>query len=159
MAIRIRIKKGTVPDASFIEVDRGEFGKPRGKDVKTRRSKDGSSATKNHEKHFGYRARTLVKEFKIVERLSATPANVHDLQIHLSLPGIIGYSDKGYFGSECRGINGTKDKAVRGHKLPMRSISRNLLRISRIKSLVEHPYAFKISKIVGTSAEAVVMSL
>ena len=62
-------------------------------------------------------------------------------QIDLSLPGIICYRDKGYFGSECRGINGTMDRAVRGHPLSVRNARRNL-RISRIRSAVEHPYAF-----------------
>ena len=140
MAKRIRIKKGTMQDASFIEADRGEYGKPRGDDANTRRSKDGASATKNHEKHFGYKAHTLVNEIKIIEKLSVTPANVHDSQIDLSIPGIICYRDKGYFGSDCKGINGTMDRSVRGHKLPVKSIRRNI-RISRIRSLVEHPYA------------------
>ena len=45
MARHIRIKHGTMQDASFIESDRGEYGKPRGEDAKTRRSKDGTSAT------------------------------------------------------------------------------------------------------------------
>ena len=78
MAKKIRIKKGTMQDASFIEADEGVYGKPRGKDAKTRRSRDGASATKNHEKHFGYGAHTLVNEIKIVEKLSATTANVRD---------------------------------------------------------------------------------
>ena len=141
MAKRIRVKPGTMQDASFIEADRGEYGKPRGDDANTRRSKDGASATKNHEKHFGYKAHTLVNEMKIIEKLAVTPANVHDSQIDLSIPGIICYRDKGYFGSECKGINGTMDRAVRGHPLPVKSIRRNL-RISRIRSIVEHPYAF-----------------
>ena len=141
MAKRIRIKKGNMQDASFIEADKGEYGKPRGDDANTRRSKDGSSATKNNEHHFGYKANTLVNEIKIIEKLSVTPANVHDSQIDLSLPGIICYRDKGYFGSDCKGINGTMDRSVRGHSLPMKSIRRNL-RISRIRSIVEHPYAF-----------------
>jgi len=141
MAKRIRIKKGTMQDASFIEADRGEYGKTRGESAKTRRSKDGASTTKNHDHHFGYKKHTLTNEIKIIEKLSVTPANVHDSQIDLSLPGIICYRDKGYFGSECKGINGTMDRSVRGHRLPMKSIRRNL-RISRIRSLVEHPYAF-----------------
>lgn len=33
MAGHIRLKKGTMQDASFIESDHGECGKPRGKDV------------------------------------------------------------------------------------------------------------------------------
>ena len=134
MAKRIRIKRGTMQDASFIEADRGE-------DAKTRRSRDGASATKNHEHHFGYKAHTLVNEIKIIEKLAVTPANIHDSKIDLSIPGIICYRDKGYFGSECKGINGTMDRAVRGHSLPVKSIRRNV-RISRIRSAVEHPFAF-----------------
>ena len=141
MAKRIHIKKGTMQDASFIEADKGEYGKPREEDAKTHRSKDGSSATKNNEKHFGYKAHTLVNEIKIIQKLSVTPANVHDSQIDLSLPGIICYRDKGYFGSDCRGINGTMDRSVRGRALPVKSIQRNI-RISRIRSMVEHPFAF-----------------
>ena len=52
---------------SFIESDMGEYGKPMGEDVKTPRSKDSASATKNHEHHFGYKAHTLVNEIKIIE--------------------------------------------------------------------------------------------
>lgn len=63
---RIRIKKGTMQDASFIESDIGQYGKPRGDDVNTRRSQDGASATKSHEKHFGYKAHTLVNDIKII---------------------------------------------------------------------------------------------
>ena len=99
MARRIRIIHGTMQDASFIESDRGKYGKPRGKDAKTRRSRDGTSATKNHEHHFGYKAHTLVDEIKIIEKLSVTTSNVNDSQIDLSIPGIICYRDKGYFGS------------------------------------------------------------
>ena len=124
MAKRIRIKKGTMQDASFIESDRGEYGKPMGEDTKTSRSKDGPTATKNHEHHFGYKAHTLVNEIKIIEKLSVTPANVHDSRIDLSIPGIICYRDKGYFGSERKGINGTMDRSVKGDKLPIKSIRR-----------------------------------
>ena len=141
VAKRIRIKKGTMQDASLIEDDEGEYGKYRGDDANIRRSRDGASATKNNEKHFGYKAHTLVNEIKIIKKLSVITANVHDSQIDLSLPGIICYRDKGYFGSECRGIDGTMDRSVRGHSLPLKSIRRNIL-ISRIRSMVEHPYAF-----------------
>ena len=99
MAKRIRIKKCNMQDASFIEVDKGEHGKPRGNDAKTRSSRDVTSATKNSEKHFGYKAHILVNEIKIIEKLSVKPANIHDSQINLSIPGMICYKDKGYFGS------------------------------------------------------------
>ena len=81
MARRIRIEKSTMQDASFIESDGDEYGIPRGDDANTRRSRDGASATKNHEKHFGYKAHTLVNEIKIIEKLSVTRANVHDSKI------------------------------------------------------------------------------
>ena len=82
-----------------------------------------------------------MNENKIIEKLSVTPVNVHDSSIDLSYPAIMCYRKKGYFGSECRGINGTMDRSERGHKLPIKSIRRNL-RISRIRSVVEHPHAF-----------------
>lgn len=46
-------------DAYFIEADRGKYVKPRGDDAKTRRSRNGASATKNHEKRFRYKSHTL----------------------------------------------------------------------------------------------------
>ena len=73
--------------------------------------------------------------------LSFTPANVHDSQIDLSISDIVCYRNKRYFGSECKGINGITDSSVIGHKLPMQSFLRNL-RISRIRTLMGHPYAF-----------------
>ena len=97
MSKRIRIKKGDMQDASFIESDKGGFGKPGGDDAKIRRSKDGASATKNHEHHFGYEAHILVNAIKIIEKLSVTPANAHDSRIDPSIPGIICHKDKGYF--------------------------------------------------------------
>lgn len=82
-----------------------------------------------------------MNELKIIEKLTVTPANIHDSQIDLSIPGIICYRDKGYVGSQCKGINGTMDRSVRNHKLYIESIRRNI-RISRKRSMVEYPYAF-----------------
>lgn len=101
-------------DASFIE-DPGEYSKPRGDNAVTRRSKDGTFATKNKEKHFGYKVHTLADSYKIIEKLAVTTASTHDSQIDLSLPGIICYRDKGYFGSDCRGIDGTMDRSWKDH--------------------------------------------
>ena len=116
----------------------GEYGKLRGDDAKTRGSRDGASATKNHEHHFGYKTYTLVNEIKIIEKLPVAPANVHDSKIGLSLPGIVCNRNKRCFGPDCKDINETMDRSVRGHKLPVKSIRRNL-RISRVRSMVEHP--------------------
>jgi IS5 family transposase len=59
------------------------------------------------EKHFGHNVHTLVNEINIIVKVAATPANIHDSQIDLTIPRIICYRDKGYFGSECRRINGS----------------------------------------------------
>jgi IS5 family transposase len=83
----------------------------------------------------------LINKGSTSEKLSVTAANLHDSQMDLSIPEIICYRDKGYFGSECSGFNETMDRSVRGHKLPLKSIRRNL-KISRIRSMVEHPYTF-----------------
>ena len=82
-----------------------------------------------------------MNEIRIIKKLSVTPANVHDSQIDLSIPGIICYRYKGYFGSECKGLNGNMDQSARGHLLPIESIRRNLC-ISRIRSAVGNPCAF-----------------
>ena len=75
-----------------------------------------------------------------IRSYTVTTAKDHDTKIDLSRTGIIVYRDKGYFGSDPRGIDGTMDRAVRDHKLSIESVRRNL-RISRKRSLVEYPYA------------------
>ena len=50
------------------------------------------------------------------------------------------YRDRGYFGHDPKGIDGTLNRSVRNHKLSNESIRRNL-RISRKRSLVEYLYA------------------
>lgn len=84
---------------------------------------------------------TLVNEIKLIWKLAVTPASIHDSRINLSIPGIICYRNKGHFGFECKGRNGTMDHSVRCHPLPIKNIRRKL-RISRIRSIVKHPNAF-----------------
>jgi IS5 family transposase len=50
----------TAIDASYLDTNRGAYGKLRGDEAKTRRSKDGVSATKNKEKHFGYKMHIIM---------------------------------------------------------------------------------------------------
>jgi len=40
-----------------------------------------------------------VNELKIIEKLALKPANIHDSRIDLSIPRILCYRYKGYFGS------------------------------------------------------------
>ena len=76
----------------------------------------------------------------ILRSCAVTTARDHDTAIDLSKKGITVYRNKGCFGHDPGGINGTMDRAVRGHKLPIESVRRNL-RISRKRSMVECPYA------------------
>lgn len=51
----LKVKHGTIQDATFIESDPGYSKKPRGVEAKTRRSRDGTWAKKGNEIHFGYK--------------------------------------------------------------------------------------------------------
>lgn len=76
----------------------------------------------------------------MIRTYAVATAKDHYTTIDLSKRGIIVYRDKGYFGHDPEGIDGTMDRSVRNHKLSIESIRRNL-KISRKRSLVEYPYA------------------
>ena len=109
----------------------------------TRRSKDGSFTKKNNRTFFGYKGHTIVGDnipVPMIRSYAVSTAKDIDTTIDLSKSGITVYRDKGYFGHDPRGIDGTMDRSVRNHKLSIESIRRNL-RISRKRSLVEYPYS------------------
>ena len=108
---------------------------------KTRRSKDGSWTKKNSKSYFGFKLHTIQGAGNdMIANYSVTTASLHDSQVDLSIPGVVTYKDKGYFSVEGRGIDATLDRAVRGHRLPIQSIRRNL-RITRKRSRGERPYS------------------
>ena len=53
----------------------------------------------------------------LIRDLEATPANVHDSRVDLSVPGEVVYRDKGYQGVEPRGYNATMRRGARDHPL------------------------------------------
>jgi IS5 family transposase len=111
------------------------------RNAKTRRSKDGSWAVKNGKAHFGYKLHTLqAVDHDIIANYAVTTASVHDSQMDLSIPGVVNYKDKGYFGVSGRGIDATMDRSLKGYKLPVESIRRNM-RITRKRSRGERPYS------------------
>jgi len=57
----------------------------------------------------------------MIVNYSITTASMHDSQIDLSIPGVVNYKDKGYFGVSGRGIDATKDRSLKGYKLPVES--------------------------------------
>ena len=95
----------------------------------------------------------------MIRSSAVSTAKDHDTTINLSKRGIIVYRDKGYFGHDPRGIDGTMDRSVRDHKLSIESVRRNL-RISRKRSLVEYPHSiikrvFHFSHVMVTTVKRV----
>lgn len=76
----------------------------------------------------------------MIVNYSVTTAKEHASKIDLSIEGIPVYRDKGYYGVKPRGIDGTMEREVKGKKLTVKSIRRNL-RISRKRSKGERPYS------------------
>lgn len=108
----------------------------------TRRSKDGSWTEKNSKSYFGFKLHTVQGvENDMIANYAVTTASIHDSQRDLSIPGVVNNKDKGYFSVEGKGIDATMGRAVRGHKLPIESIRRNL-RITRKRSRGEKPCSF-----------------
>ena len=138
------IKRGTIQDASIITSDPGHAAsrKPRGDDVKTRRSRDGTWAKKGTKSEFGYKVHTIIdKEFQFIRRFDTTTASVHDSQIDLSQKGETVYRDKGYFGTTpFASMDKTMKRAVRGKPLSEKDKRRNRA-ISRVRARVERPFA------------------
>ncbi len=140
----LTIKRGMIQDASFILADpvHAKMDKPRGNEAKTRRSKDGTWVKKGQKSHFGYKLHTIVdKETQIIRRFATSTASLHDSQIDLSESGETVYRDRGYFGTPINGsMDKTMKKATRNHPISTKDKRRNKA-ISRIRSLVERPYA------------------
>jgi IS5 family transposase len=111
------------------------------KQGKTRRSKDGTWTKKNSVSHFGNKLHTVQgTDIPLIREFVVTTASLHDSQIDLGIPGIPNYRDKGYYGSNTRGIDATMDKASRNHPLNMDQIRRNR-RITKKRSPGERPYS------------------
>ena len=151
-----------IQDATFIQSHPGhaKADKTRGKDAKTRRSKDGTWVKKGGKSYFGYKLHTIIdKDYELIRRFETTTASVHDSQVDLSEMNKVVYRDKGYFGVVARGFAATMQRAVRGHPLGIRDILRNE-RISVQRVPCERVYAvakevFKAGKVLVTTVERV----
>ena len=104
------------------------------KNAKTGRPRDGPWAVKNKNAHFGHKLHTSqTVDHDIIVNYAVTMIPVHDSQIDPSIPSIVNYKDKGYFGVEGRRIDATMDRSLKGYRLPVESIRRNM-RITRKRS-------------------------
>jgi IS5 family transposase len=157
------IIRGVLQDATFIKADPGhaKADKPRGKEAKTRRSKEGTWSKKGNSSYFGFKMHTLVdKENQFIRSVATSTASLHDSQVDLSEEGQTIYRDRGYFGVEPRAsMDKTMDRATKYHPLSCKQLRRNRA-ISRVRSLVERPYAvmkriFKGGYVLVTTVERV----
>ena len=104
----LRVKRGTIQDATFIEADPGSSKKPRGEDAETRRSRDGTWTKKGNEYHFGYKLHSKVDmDYGLIRDIETTTASLHHSQVDLSVEGEVVLRDRGYFGVEAKGIDFT----------------------------------------------------
>ena len=143
-AMNLRVKKGIIQDATFIEADPGHAKKDttRGEEAKARRSKDGTWAKKGTKSYFGYKLHSAMdSDFGLIRRIEVTTASVHGNQVDLAKKGEVRYADRGYSGSKTNGYDAAMKKATRDHHLSYKDKMRNK-RISRIRSPIERSYAF-----------------
>jgi len=154
------VKKGVIQDASFITPDPGHAKKdvPRGDKAKTRRSKDGTWATKGKKSNFGYKAHVKVDtEHQFIWAVETTTASVHDSKVDLAKVGEVRYGDKAYSGAKTKGYDASMKRAARGHPLGISDILRNE-RISKKRSPVERCFSviktvFKAGHVMVTTVE------
>jgi len=153
------VKKGVIQDATFITSDPGHAKSdvPRGREAKTRRSKDGEWAKKGNKSFFGYKGHVKVDtENNFIWEVETTVANTHDSQVDLANPGEVRYGDKGYHGAKTKGYDASMKKATRGHPLNILDQLRNR-RISCKRSPVER--CFSVMKIVFKSGHVMVTTV
>jgi transposase, IS5 family len=147
-AMGLSVKRGTIQDATFIEADQGSLKKPRGDAAKTRRSRDGTSAKKGNEYHFGYKLHQKTDiDYYLIREIETTTAKLHDSQVDLSTEGEIVLRDRGYFGVQTKGIDFTMKRRTTEKPLEELDRERNRL-ISVLRSPGERPHAV-IKRVFG----------
>ena len=140
-SLGLRVKHGTMQDATFIEADPGSSRKPRGNDAKSRRSRDGTWARKGNETHFGYKLHQKTDiDYCLIREIETTTASLHDSQVDLSVEGEVVLRDKGYFGVVARGIDYTMKRRTIEKPLEELDKERNRL-ISALRLPGERPHA------------------
>jgi IS5 family transposase len=156
----LKVKRGTIQDATFIEADPGSSKKTRGGDAKTRRSRDGTWAKKGDEAHFGYKLHSKVDmDYGLIRDIETTTAKLHDSQVDLSVQGEVVLRDRGYFGAEAKGIDFTMKRRTAEKPLEEIDKERNRL-ISKLRSPGERPFSvikriFRAGRVLVTTVPRV----
>lgn len=162
---RLVLKKGTIVDASIIKSSNRPLSNKKRAELQERRQEDETSVSqidldahstaKGGKKYFGYKGHIGVDlGSKLIRRRDFTPANVHDSQVKLFCGDEASrFGDKAYSNNQdkrdcrARGIMyGVLDKATRRRSLSNKQKRRNGC-LSRVRSAVEHPFAYMADKL------------
>lgn len=137
----LRVKRGTIQDATFIEADPGSSKKTYDGGAKTRHSRDGTWTKKGKKSYFGYKLHQKTDiDYCLIREIETTTAKVHDSRVDLSIKGEVVIRDRGYFGAPARGDDFTMVRRTTDAPLGQLDKERNRL-ISKLRSPGERPHA------------------
>jgi IS5 family transposase len=137
----LRVKRGTIQYATFIEADPGSSKKPKDGVAKTRQSRDGTCTKKSKKSYFGYKLHQKSDiDYCLIREIETTTAKVHDSQIDLSKEGEVVLRDRGYFDVPAKGDDFTMVRRTTDAPLGELDKERNCL-ISKLRSPGERPHA------------------
>lgn len=163
-AMGLRVKHGTIQDATFIEADPGSSKKPHDGNSKTRRSRDGTWTKKGKKSYFGYKLHQKTDiDYGLIRGIKTTTAKVHDSQVDLSVEGEVVLRDRGYFGVSAKGNDFTMVRRTTDKPLGELDKERNRL-ISKLRSPGERPHAvikrvFGAGSVLVTTVQRVCVSM
>ena len=147
-AMGLKVKRGTIQDATFIEADPGKSKKSFDGNAKTRHSRDGSWTKKGKKSYFGYKLHQKSDiDYGLIREIETTTAKVHDSRVDLSIEGEVVIRDRGYFGVPARGNDFTMVRRTTDAPLGDLDKERNRL-ISKLRSPGERPHAV-IKRVFG----------
>jgi IS5 family transposase len=147
-AMGLKVKRGTIQDATFIEADPGKSKKTSDGVAKTRHSRDGTWTKKGKKSYFGYKLHQKSDiDYGLIREIETTTAKVHDSRVDLSIEGEVVIRDRGYFGVPARGDDFTMVRRTTDAPLGELDTERNRL-ISKLRSPGERPHAV-IKRVFG----------
>lgn len=147
----LKVEKGMIQDAAFIEADLGKKryrkeknAKKKGETItyseKQRRhmDKDGSFSVKHGQVHYGYKSHIKMDiDHHLIRDITVTTASVHDSEIDLATPQDVIYRDRGYTGKETKAKGNGSMK--RGNLTPHEKLRNK--RISKKRAPGERPFS------------------
>jgi len=140
-AMGLKVKRGTIQDAAFIEADPGKSKKAFDGVAKTRHSRDGTWTKKGKKSYFGYKLHQKSDiDYGLIREIETTTAKVHDSRVDLSIEDEVVIRDRGYFGVSARGDDFTMVRRTTDAPLGELDKERNNL-ISKLRSPGERPHA------------------